>query len=72
MADTPKAPDCFEFAMDFLGEPETSHVRAYVTALQAELERKTSALEWIVSVNAMDYEYVAVARAAMASSDAGK
>lgn len=28
-------PQCFEFAMDFLGEPETSAVRQYVEALEA-------------------------------------
>ena len=31
----PVRPDCFEFAMDFLGGPENEQVRAYVDALEA-------------------------------------
>jgi hypothetical protein len=36
-------PDCFEFAMDFLGEPEAPLVRKYVEELEqqvADLERQ--------------------------------
>jgi hypothetical protein len=32
-----KRPDCFEFAMDFLGCPEDDEVRAYVEALESAL-----------------------------------
>lgn len=31
-------PACFEFAMDFLGDPEESEVRAYVERLERALE----------------------------------
>jgi hypothetical protein len=30
----PVRPECFEFAMDFLGGPEDEEVRAYVDALE--------------------------------------
>lgn len=32
-------PDCWAFAMDFLGDPEASIVEAYVTSLEAEVKR---------------------------------
>ena len=31
----PARPECFEFAMDFLGDPENEIVRAYVDALES-------------------------------------
>ena len=37
MTDHLQRPDCFEFAMDFLGDPEESVVRAYVEALEARV-----------------------------------
>lgn len=35
----PKRPDCWAFAMDFLGGPEDAEVERYVSALEAEIER---------------------------------
>ena len=32
-----KRPDCFEFAMDFLSDPEEPHIRAYVEQLEARI-----------------------------------
>ena len=36
---TIKRPDCWGFAMSFLGGPEDAEVERYVSALEAELER---------------------------------
>lgn len=33
-------PDCFEFAMGFIGDPEQAELRGYIEALEAELERE--------------------------------
>jgi hypothetical protein len=33
----PIRPDCFEFAMDFLGDPEEAELRNYIEALEAAL-----------------------------------
>lgn len=30
----PKRPQCFEFAMDFLGDPEAAEIRAYIEVLE--------------------------------------
>lgn len=40
--DWPVRPDCWDFAMDFLGDPEAPAVEAYVAGLEAEVERLRS------------------------------
>ena len=35
MTDNKQRPDCFDFAMDFLGDPEASEILAYVEKLEA-------------------------------------
>lgn len=37
MTDIAKRPECWAFAMDFLGEPESVEVDAYACALEAEV-----------------------------------
>lgn len=40
-----KRPDCFEFAMEFLGPPEDAELRVYIESLEsriAELEKALS------------------------------
>ena len=32
-------PECFEFAMDFLGDPECEQVKKYVEGLESALDR---------------------------------
>lgn len=44
---------------------EIDRLRTELEASRLECERLMAALYWIATVNAMDYEYVAVARAAM-------
>ena len=38
-------PACWEFAMDFLGDPEASIVNTYVGSLEAELRRQSAEIE---------------------------
>lgn len=40
---TLRRPECFEFAMDFLGDPEEPEVRAYVEALEKAVEDAAAA-----------------------------
>ena len=35
-----KRPDCFNFAMDFLGEPEAEIIEQYITKLEQQLTDK--------------------------------
>jgi hypothetical protein len=46
--------------------------RAEVVRLKAECEKLRAGLQWIAKVNAMDYEYQARARAALATPTQGK
>lgn len=39
MTDLLKRPDCFDFAMDFVGDPEEPKIRAYVEALESALAK---------------------------------
>ncbi len=39
----PVRPQCWEFAMDFLGDPEAPVVEAYVASLEAEIVRLRAA-----------------------------
>lgn len=41
-----RRPDCFEFAMDFLGEPEAPALRAYIGTLERAQPRCASCLHW--------------------------
>lgn len=40
--DAPARPECWAFAMEFLGDPEASVVEAYVTALETEAATQRS------------------------------
>jgi len=40
-----RRPDCFEFAMDFLGSPEEPVIREYIAALEAENSKLKGQLE---------------------------
>lgn len=33
-----KRPECFEFAMDFLGEPEDAEIRGYIEGLEGKIK----------------------------------
>lgn len=47
MTDTPTRhlrPSNFEFAMDFIGDPEAEQVRAYVDALELQIDRLRAAV----------------------------
>lgn len=35
MTENRQRPDCFDFAMDFLGDPEASEILAYVEELES-------------------------------------
>lgn len=37
-----RRPECFEFAMDFLGDPEAAKLLAYIEALEARVALLTS------------------------------
>ena len=41
-------PDCFEFAMNFLGEPEETKIRDYVNNLQKKIHFLR---QWIITEN---------------------
>jgi hypothetical protein len=43
MTDNKQRPDCFDFAMDFLGDPEASEILAYVEELEARAALANSA-----------------------------
>jgi len=51
MTDTrkPIRPDCFEFAMDFLGDPEEAELRNYIEALEAQ-QRPAPVIKYSFSV----------------------
>ena len=38
LPDRPERPECFEFAMDFLSDPEEPFIREYVEALEARAD----------------------------------
>ena len=45
MGETPNLPERWDFAMDFLGNPEAEEVQAYVDALSAQLTEKDREIE---------------------------
>lgn len=40
MTSLPQRPECFDFAMDFLGGPENDEVEAYVEKLEAQIQQQ--------------------------------
>lgn len=51
-------PDCWDFAMSFLGEPEAPEAERYVTALEAEIARLRG-----IDVKVLEVAVAVVARA---------
>jgi len=45
MSGASNRPKCFEFAMDFLGNPEEPEIRAYIEQLERQLERMRKAVD---------------------------
>ena len=45
VAELPRRPESFEFALDFLGEPENDELRAYVNQLEARAAELLNLLE---------------------------
>lgn len=52
-----KKPECWQFAMDFLGEPESKVIEDYVTALADEIERLRSRLAEVENARAIAEVY---------------
>jgi hypothetical protein len=50
----PKRPDCFEFAMDFLGDPEEKEIRAYIEHLESYISEEKARFEKFIIENVSD------------------
>lgn len=70
-----KRPECFEFAMNFLGEPEETKIRKYVEWLENELiacrEATDSSASSVEFIHRMS-EAGSTVKLALFSSDHGK
>jgi hypothetical protein len=50
----PKRPDCFEFAMNFLGDPEKNEIRSYIEQLENHIAEEKARFEKFIIENVSD------------------